>query len=106
MSVEGRSVHVLHNSGYGPPPETFRTSCVGTSLHLDLGAALLAYGSQGLLGPYLKGKFAALKGIPAILRKRSRVQSGQLASTRDLWQAMDGNWIRRKRVEKRFDFRK
>ena len=70
------------------------------------GAALLAYGSQGLLGPYLKGKFAALKGIPAILRKRSRVQSGQLASTRDLWQAMDGNWIRRKRVEKRFDFRK
>ncbi len=69
------------------------------------GAALLAYGAQGLLGPYLKGKWAALKGIPAILRKRSAVQSGRLASTRDLWQAMDGNWIRRKRLEKRFDFR-
>ena len=46
MSVEGGPVHVLHNSGYGPPPETFRTSCVGTSLHLDLGAALLAYGGE------------------------------------------------------------
>jgi len=70
------------------------------------GAALVAYGSQGLLGPYLKGKWAALKGVPAILRKRSAVQSGRLASTRDLWQVMDGNWIRRKRLEKRFDFRR
>jgi hypothetical protein len=46
MSVEGRPVHVLNNSGFGPPPETFRTSCVGKSLHLDLGAALLAYGGE------------------------------------------------------------
>ena len=70
------------------------------------GAALVAYGAQGLLGPYLKSKWAALKGVPAILRKRSAVQSGRLASTRDLWQAMDGDWIRRKRLEKRFDFRR
>ena len=69
------------------------------------GAALFAYGAQGLLGPYLKAKWAALKGIPAMLRKRAAVQNRRLASTRDLWQAMDGNWIRRKRLEKRFDFR-
>ncbi len=69
-------------------------------------AALLAYGAQGHLGPYLRGKWAALKGVPAVLRKRSLVQSGRVASTRDLWQTMDGNWIRRKRLEKHFDFRR
>jgi GT2 family glycosyltransferase len=68
-------------------------------------AALLAYGARGLLGPYLKGKLAALKGVPAVLRKRSVVQRGRVARARDLWNAMDGNWIRRKRLEKRFDFR-
>ena len=68
-------------------------------------AGLLAYTARGRLKPYLQGKWAALKGLPAILRKRSPVQSGRLVSSRDLWQAMDGNWIRRKRAEKRFDFR-
>jgi GT2 family glycosyltransferase len=69
------------------------------------GAALLAYGVRGHLGPFLKGKWDALKGFPAILRKRSLVQNTREASTQDLWQAMEGNWIRRKRAEKRFDFR-
>ena len=69
-------------------------------------AALLAYGAQGHLGPYLRGKWAALKGVPAVLRKRSLVQSRRVASTRDLWQTMEGNWIRRKRLEKGFDFRR
>lgn len=69
------------------------------------GAALLAYGAKGLLGPYLKGKWAALRGIPEVLRKRSVVQRRRVASTQDLWQAMDGDWLRRKRAEKRFDFR-
>jgi len=42
------------------------------------GAALVAYGSQGLLGPYLKGKWAALKGVPAILRSGPvRTRQGQ-----------------------------
>lgn len=68
-------------------------------------AALSAYGARGLLRPYLQAKWAAVKGLPAILRKRSKVQSGRLVSTRDLWQAMDGNWIGRKRAEKQFDFR-
>ncbi len=67
------------------------------------GAALLTYGAGGLLGPYLRGKWAALKGLPGLLRKRSVVQSGRLATTRNLWRAMDGNWIGRKYREKRFD---
>ena len=69
------------------------------------GAALLAYGIKGMLGPYVRGKWAALKGVPRILRKRSLVQRGRLVPARDLWRVMDGNWIRRKRAEKRFDFR-
>jgi GT2 family glycosyltransferase len=68
-------------------------------------AGLLAYASRGLLGPYLKGKLAALRGVPGLLRKRSAVQSMRSVSNQDLWQAMDGNWIRAKRAEKRFDFR-
>ena len=45
MSVEGRPVHVLHNSGFGAPPETYRTTAVGTSLWLDLSCALQAFRS-------------------------------------------------------------
>jgi GT2 family glycosyltransferase len=68
-------------------------------------AALLKYTSGGLLAPYLKGKWAALKGLPSLLRKRAAVQSGRVAQARDLWQAMDKHWIRHKRREKRFDFK-
>ena len=69
------------------------------------GAALLTYGAKGLLGPYLKAKWAALRGVPAVLRKRSVVQNGRLTPSKDLWQAMDRNWIRQKRREKRFDLK-
>jgi GT2 family glycosyltransferase len=69
------------------------------------GAALLTYGTGGLLGPYLRGKWAAIKGLPAVLRKRSVVQSRRLATTKEVWQAMDKNWIRQKRREKRFDLK-
>jgi hypothetical protein len=53
MSVEGRPVHVLHNSGFGAPPETYRTTAVGTSLWLDLSCALAAFGTE--LGYRLHG---------------------------------------------------
>ncbi len=68
-------------------------------------AGLLSYGARGLLGPYLKGKWAALTALPGILRKRSQVQRRRVASAQELWAAMEGNWIRRKLAEKRFDFR-
>ena len=69
------------------------------------GAALLKYASGGLLTPYLRAKWAALKGLPSVLRKRAAVQKSRVVPARDLWQAMDKQWIRRKRREKRFDFR-
>ncbi len=68
-------------------------------------AALLKYASGGLLAPYVKAKWGALKGLPSLLRKRAVVQSGRVAANRDLWQAMDTHWIRHKRREKRFDFK-
>ncbi|MCM3881616.1 MAG: glycosyltransferase family 2 protein [Vicinamibacterales bacterium] len=67
-------------------------------------AALLKYASVGLLGPYLKGKWAALKGTPSVLRKRAAVQNGRITPANVLWQAMEKNWIRQKRSEKKFDF--
>ena len=68
-------------------------------------AAFVAYASSGLLAPYLRGKWAALKGLRSLLRKRTAVQRGRVAPARDLWRAMDKHWIRRKRAEKRFDSR-
>jgi GT2 family glycosyltransferase len=69
------------------------------------GAALVFYGRKGFLSTYLKGKWAVLKGIPALLRKRSVVQNNRLTTTRNLWQAMDKHWVRQKRREKRFDLK-
>ena len=66
-------------------------------------AAILAYGADGLLWPCLKGKWAALAKCGAFLRKRRIIQSSRLATSRTLWQAMDGNWIARKHTEKLFD---
>jgi GT2 family glycosyltransferase len=67
-------------------------------------AALLKYSSVGLLGPCLKGKWAALRGLPSILRKRTAVQENRVAGAKDLWRAMDKHWIRQKRREKLFDW--
>jgi GT2 family glycosyltransferase len=66
-------------------------------------AALVSYGSRGLLAPYVRAKWSALRGLPALFRKRSVVQRTRRAAPQDLWNAMDSHWIRRKRDEKRFD---
>jgi len=68
-------------------------------------AAFVTYASAGLTGPYLKGKLAALAGLPRMLRKRSSVQRSRVASTAALWRLMDANWIACKLREKRFDSR-
>jgi N-acetylglucosaminyl-diphospho-decaprenol L-rhamnosyltransferase len=60
-------------------------------------AGIAYYARRGLLGPALKGKCAALTGLPAVLRRRRAVQSARVA---DPSAFMDGGWIAAKRREK------
>ena len=69
------------------------------------GAAVAGYAASGGLGPCLRGKWAALKGLPNILRKRAIVQRSRVATSKELWRVMDGHWISRKNREKDFDRR-
>jgi hypothetical protein len=68
-------------------------------------AAALRFLAAGLFGPYLKGKLAAMAGIPAVMRKRAQAERDRRANASELWQAMDSGWMGIKRREKQFDFR-
>jgi GT2 family glycosyltransferase len=73
--------------------------------HLLYGvAAALRFLAAGLFGPYVKGKLAAIAGMPAVLRKRAQAQRRRRANASELWRAMDSGWIGIKRREKEFDF--
>jgi GT2 family glycosyltransferase len=65
-------------------------------------AALVSYASMGLVMPYLKGKWAALTGLPRMLRKRAVLQRHRVATASTLWNSMDADWIVEKVREKRF----
>ena len=67
-------------------------------------AGFLGYVRQGQAGPWLRGKMAALGGLPRMLAKRRVVQRTRAVSPSRLWALMDANWIQIKRAEKRFDF--
>ena len=68
-------------------------------------AGAAAYARSGLLGPWLRGKLAAIAGLPALWRKRAAVQREAVADAGTLWRLMDRNWVAIKRREKAFDFR-
>lgn len=62
-------------------------------------AGLAHYARRGRLGPAIRGKLAAVRGLPAVLRARRRIQS--LARTpEDVERLMDRHWLRVKRAEK------
>lgn len=73
--------------------------------HLVYGlAAGLAYARQGLFGPWLRGKLAALRRLRATLAERRVIQATAVASADDLWRVMDADWVAVKRREKQFAF--
>jgi GT2 family glycosyltransferase len=72
--------------------------------HVAYGLAAGArYAASGLFGAWLRGKIAAVGGLPHSLRKRREIQGRGLAPARDLWRVMEPGWIGIKRREKRFD---
>ena len=66
-------------------------------------AGLAAYARAGRLGAWCRGKVAALRGLPAVWRKRREVQRTAIADPDALWALMEDDWVGVKRREKRFD---
>jgi N-acetylglucosaminyl-diphospho-decaprenol L-rhamnosyltransferase len=66
-------------------------------------AGVAHYVRIGRGGAALRGKWAALRALPAVLKDRRRVQASRVASASDLGPHMEPDWIAAKRREKRFD---
>lgn len=61
--------------------------------HLALNVvSLVHFAARGLLRPVLRAKRDALRGLPAVLRQRRRVQASRRASVADLRRVMAGGW--------------
>lgn len=68
-------------------------------------AGFAAYARHGRAVPWLRGKAAALAGLPRVLHARTRVQSTRTVTNQDLWDRMEPDWVGVKRREKLFTFR-
>ena len=69
-------------------------------------AGLFAYARAGHLGAWLRGKGAALAGLPSAIRKRRKIQRVTTLDPESLWRLMEPDWIGIKRKEKAFAFRR
>jgi GT2 family glycosyltransferase len=67
-------------------------------------AGLAGYARAGHLGAWIRGKAAAIAGLPDVWRKRRDVQRQISVDPDRLWTLMEPNWIAVKRREKLFDF--
>jgi GT2 family glycosyltransferase len=67
-------------------------------------AGAIGYARERRLGAWCRAKWAALAGLPRMLRKRRLIQASAVVSPGALWQLMEPRWIAIKRREKQFDF--
>jgi hypothetical protein len=66
-------------------------------------AAALHFTRLGLFGPFVRGKLAALAGLPRVLRKRAHVQGTRRVGAAAIAPQLESGWLSAKRREKRFD---
>ena len=66
-------------------------------------AAAVHFTRHGLLGTFLRAKWAALAGLPGLLRKRADVQRTRRVGGRAIWPHLEARWLATKRREKQFD---
>ncbi len=72
--------------------------------HILYNAAAAAHFTRlGLLGTFLRAKFAAAAGLPRMLRKRTQVQRTKLVRTAAIESQLDTRWLAAKLREKQFD---
>jgi GT2 family glycosyltransferase len=68
-----------------------------------MAAACVHFARAGALGPFLKGKLAAVAGMPGALRKRRQVQRTRRVDASALRPLLETRWLSTKLREKRFD---
>jgi GT2 family glycosyltransferase len=66
-------------------------------------AAAVHFTRAGLLGPFLRAKWAALVKLPRMLRKRAAVQRTRRVRAAAIWPHLESRWLATKWREKRFD---
>ena len=66
-------------------------------------AAAVHFTRSGLLGPFLRAKWAVLAGLLRLFQKRAQVQRTRRAGASDLWPLLEARWLATKRGEKQFD---
>ncbi|MSO82922.1 MAG: glycosyltransferase family 2 protein [Acidobacteria bacterium] len=72
--------------------------------HLLYNAAAAAhFARRGLLGTFLRAKAAAIAGMPAVLRKRARIQRARTVGAEAIEPHLERRWLAAKMREKRFD---
>ena len=70
-------------------------------IYVAAGAAY--YAAVGSFNPFVSAKWAAMKGLTRVWRKRRAIQRHRRASARDVWRLLDRRWLATKLREKRFD---
>jgi GT2 family glycosyltransferase len=72
--------------------------------HVIYNAAAAAHFARlGLLGTFLRAKFAAAAGLPRVMRQRRQIQRARRVDARQIASHLDSGWLAVKRREKRFD---
>jgi GT2 family glycosyltransferase len=66
-------------------------------------AAAVHFARLGLLRPYLRGKLAAVAGLPRMLDKRRIIQRSRTVGPSAIWPHLERRWLSTKLREKRFD---
>ena len=66
-------------------------------------AAAAHFARAGLLPAFIRGKAAAIAGLPRMLRKRAVIQRSRRVGAEAIWPHLDTGWLARKRREKQFD---
>jgi len=68
-----------------------------------LAAACVHFARTGALGAFVRGKVAAIAGLPGVLRKRSAVQRTRRVGAEAIRPLLESRWLSTKLREKRFD---
>ena len=66
-------------------------------------AAAVHFARQGLLGTFLRAKWAAILGLPRMLRKRAHIQATRRVGADRIAPMLEKNWLGLKLREKQFD---
>jgi GT2 family glycosyltransferase len=72
--------------------------------HIVYNAAACAHFTRiGMLAPFLRGKFAAIAGLPSMLRKRAATQRGRRVGADVIGPMLTKNWLAVKMREEQFE---